>query len=225
VPVDCLEVFGDPAVAERLTRLSRVHDVSCVSGVRISGSRATLARTTTQPVGVSTCAKVPWSSKVEGDEPMAERNPRDVAREIIDANLYMVLATADENGRPWASPVYFANAGYTEFIWVSSPEATHSCNIARRPDVGIVIFDSRVPIGTGQGVYMTAVAEAVEPVGIERAIDVFSRRSLAHGGVEWTTADVQTEGESAIRLYRATAAAHSILAKDGRPDHRIPADL
>jgi hypothetical protein len=43
--------------------------------------------------------------------------------------------------------------------------------------------------------------------------------------VEWTTADVQTEGESAIRLYRATAAAHSILAKDGRPDHRIPADL
>jgi hypothetical protein len=156
---------------------------------------------------------------------MAERTPGDVAREIIDANLYMVLATADETGQPWASPVYFANAGYTELFWVSSPEATHSCNIARRPDVGIVIFDSRVPIGTGQGVYMTAIAEAVEPEGIERGIDVFSRRSLAHGGVEWTTADVETEGESAIRLYRATAVAHSILAKDGRPDHRIPADV
>lgn len=156
---------------------------------------------------------------------MAERNPGDVAREIIDTNLYMVLATADETGRPWASPVYFANAGYTEFFWLSSPEVTHSCNIARRQDVGIVIFDSRAPISTGQAVYMTAIADEVEPAAIERGIDVFSRRSLAHGGVEWTRADVETEGASAIHLYRARASAHWILAKDGRPDHRIPADL
>jgi nitroimidazol reductase NimA-like FMN-containing flavoprotein (pyridoxamine 5'-phosphate oxidase superfamily) len=156
---------------------------------------------------------------------MAERTPGDVARAIIDASLYMVLATADDTGRPWASPVYFANAGYTEFFWVSSPEVTHSCNIARRPDVGIVIFDSRVPIGTGQAVYMTAIAEEVDQAAIERGIEVFSQRSLAHGGVAWTTADVETEGESAIRLYRATATAHWILAKDGRPDHRIPVDV
>lgn len=26
------------------------------------------------------------------------------ARAIIDANLYMVLATADGTGRPWSSP-------------------------------------------------------------------------------------------------------------------------
>ena len=154
---------------------------------------------------------------------MDERSLGAVAREIIDTNLYMVLATADETGRPWASPVYFANAGYAEFFWVSSPGATHSRNIARRPEVGIVIFDSRARIGTGQGVYMTAVAEAVAPDGIERGIDVFSRRALAHGGRAWTPADLQTEGETAIRLYRVTATAHTILAKDGRPDYRIPA--
>jgi Pyridoxamine 5'-phosphate oxidase len=28
-----------------------------------------------------------------------------VAREIIDANRYMTLATADGDGRPWAAPV------------------------------------------------------------------------------------------------------------------------
>jgi hypothetical protein len=156
---------------------------------------------------------------------MDERTPGAVAREIIDANLYMVLATADESGRPWASPVHFANAGYFEFLWLSSPEVTHSHNIARRPEVGIVIFDSRATIGTGQGVYMTAIAEAVPPEGIERGINLYSRRSLAHGGVPWTAADVQTEGQSALRLYRATATAHSILAKDGLPDHRIPADI
>jgi nitroimidazol reductase NimA-like FMN-containing flavoprotein (pyridoxamine 5'-phosphate oxidase superfamily) len=156
---------------------------------------------------------------------MEERTRGAVAREIIDASLYLVLATADESGRPWASPVYFANEGYDEFFWVSSPEATHSRNIARRPDVGIAIFDSRAAIGTGQGVYMTAVAEAVPHAGIEHGIDLFSRRSVAHGGRAWTAADVQTEGQHAIRLYRAAATAHSVLAKDGLPDHRIPIDI
>jgi hypothetical protein len=28
-----------------------------------------------------------------------------------------------------------------------------------------------------------------------------------------------------MRLYRAVAQAHSILAKDGRPDHRVEVDL
>ncbi|MGH2983761.1 MAG: pyridoxamine 5'-phosphate oxidase family protein [Solirubrobacterales bacterium] len=31
-----------------------------------------------------------------------------VARAIIDSNLYMTLGTADQSGRPWVSPVYFA---------------------------------------------------------------------------------------------------------------------
>jgi Pyridoxamine 5'-phosphate oxidase len=106
----------------------------------------------------------------------------DAARSIIDSSLYMVLATADETGRPWASPVYFAVSGYAEFFWVSSPEATHSRNISVRPEVGIVIFDSRVPIGTGQGVYMPAAAEQVTGPELQRGIDVFSRRSLEHGG-------------------------------------------
>jgi Pyridoxamine 5'-phosphate oxidase len=145
-----------------------------------------------------------------------------VARRIVDANLYMVLATADATGRPWASPVYFANSGYDEFFWVSSPEATHSRNLAARPEVGIVVFDSQAAIGTGQGVYMAAVAGQVAGADLERGIEVFSRRSLAHGGVAWTAADVQ--GETGIRLYRATASGHWILAKDGRPDHRIGVD-
>ena len=34
-----------------------------------------------------------------------------------------------------------------------------SRNLARRPDLSVVIFDSRVPAYTGQGVYLSAVAE------------------------------------------------------------------
>ena len=135
----------------------------------------------------------------------------------------MVLATADEGGRPWASPVYFANNGYSEFFWVSSPEATHSRNIATRPEVGIVVFDSQVPIGTGHGVYMPAVAEEVAGAELERGIEIFSQRSEAHGGLPWRLDDVQEE--AGIRLYRARAEKHSVLAKDGSPDHRVAAEI
>ncbi|MFJ9153308.1 pyridoxamine 5'-phosphate oxidase family protein [Streptomyces sp. NPDC102270] len=31
------------------------------------------------------------------------------AREMVDAALYLVLATADADGRPWSSPAYFAH--------------------------------------------------------------------------------------------------------------------
>ena len=56
----------------------------------------------------------------------------------------MTLGTADESGRPWVSPVWFAHSGYREFFWVSSPDARHSINLAARPEVGIVMFDSQV---------------------------------------------------------------------------------
>lgn len=143
-----------------------------------------------------------------------------MACDIIDANRYLVLATADRSGLPWSSPVYFAHAGYREFFWISSPEATHSLNIAARPQVGIAIFDSQAPISTGQGVYMFGVADRLDCGDITHGIDVFSRRSLTHGGAAWTGRDVDTDAD--LRLYRATVDAHWILAKDGKPDHRIP---
>ncbi len=142
------------------------------------------------------------------------------ARDIIEASRYLVLATADAAGRPWSSPVYFAHIGFAEFFWVSSPEVTHSVNIAVRPEVGIAVFDSHAEIGTGQGVYMSATATLLEDGQTARGIEAFSRRSVAHGGHEWTSGDVRPG--AGLRLYRATADSLWILAKDGRPDHRVP---
>ncbi len=143
--------------------------------------------------------------------------------DIIETSRYLILATADAAGRPWSSPVYFAHIGFTQFFWVSSPDVTHSRNIAVRPEVGIVIFDSQAAIGTGQGVYMSAVAKLLEGGETTQGIEAFSRRSVAHGGPEWTSEDVRPG--TGLRLYRATADAHWILAKDGGPDHRIPVPL
>lgn len=144
-------------------------------------------------------------------------------RDIIEANRYLVLATADPTGRPWSSPVYFAHIDFTDFFWVSALDATHSRNIAMRPEVSIVVFDSHAGIGAGQGVYMSAVASLLNGREITQGIEAFSRRSIAHGGPEWLDADVQPG--AGLRLYRAIADSRWILAKDGRSDHRIPVPL
>ena len=55
------------------------------------------------------------------------------ARTILASSIYMTLATADEDGRPWATPVYAAVEDLAEMLWVSRPETRHSQNIAVRP--------------------------------------------------------------------------------------------
>ena len=147
----------------------------------------------------------------------------EAARAIVDEIAYMVLGTADAAGAAWASPVYFAADGYRDFYWVSSPSATHSRNIAARPEVGLVIFDSRAPIGTGQGVYLRATAGEVPEADLEAGIAVFSARSVAHGAPAWSADDVREAAP--IHLYRARATEASMLAKDGAPDHRVVVDL
>jgi nitroimidazol reductase NimA-like FMN-containing flavoprotein (pyridoxamine 5'-phosphate oxidase superfamily) len=143
------------------------------------------------------------------------------AREIIDGSMYMVLGTADEAGSPWVSPVYFAARDYVEFFWVSLPDAQHSRNLATRPEVSIVVFDSGVPIGTGLGVYMSARADELAGEEVERGIEVFARRSEEHGGRPWSADDVRPPAPH--RLYRASVDQHWMLDKEAKPgDRRTP---
>jgi hypothetical protein len=142
------------------------------------------------------------------------------ARAIIEANVYMTLATADSEGLPWATPVWYAPEPCLSLLWMSRPGARHSVNLARRPELGIAIFDSRQPAGTGEGVYMGATATEVGDDELERAVSVFSERSLRHGAGPVGWADVRAPAEH--RLYRATASEAFIL---GDHDQRIPVDL
>jgi hypothetical protein len=143
-----------------------------------------------------------------------------VGRAIVDQSLYMTLATADASGRPWPTPVYFAPVTYRELVWVSRPEARHSQNIAARPDIGIVVFDSQVPIGTGQAVYMSASAGFVPPADLDRCLDVFSRSNLDRGGESWGADDVSPPRH--LRLYRAVVSEQWVLDEH---DQRVPVDL
>ena len=146
---------------------------------------------------------------------------RDVAERIIEANVYMTLATADAEGRPWPSPVWFAHEDYTRFVWVSRPERRHSRNLAERPQASIVIFDSTPrQQGTPEAVYVDAEAAQIAEPDAERWVEIFSRRSEALGWPGLTVDDVRAP--AALRLYLATASALSVLDEN---DNRIAVDL
>jgi nitroimidazol reductase NimA-like FMN-containing flavoprotein (pyridoxamine 5'-phosphate oxidase superfamily) len=139
------------------------------------------------------------------------------AARLLAANRYMTIASADAQGRPWVSPVWYAAASDTEFLWASSPHARHSRNIAARPEVAIVIFDSTVSEGDAEALYLEATAQQVVDDQLIEAISAYSARSQACGNRAWTVADV--EQPSRFRLYRAMATAQSVL---GPGDERLP---
>ena len=142
-----------------------------------------------------------------------------IARDLVDGCAYMTLATADASGRPWASPVYFAHDDYARFVWVSAPGTTHSRNIAARPQIAVSIYDSHVPVGQGQGVYVSAEAGEVEAADRERLVGVFSERSQEHVGRAWASHDVIDPAP--LRLFCAHAKEISVLDPDAERDVRV----
>jgi hypothetical protein len=139
---------------------------------------------------------------------------------IIGATQYMVLATSDAAGLPWATPVWFASDDGRDFYWVSDPEARHSNNLAARPQVAIAIFDSTQPPGTGEGAYLSVVGGEVPSAEINAGIEIYSAASRRAGLAEWSRADV--EPPARLRLYRATA--HERFVLDAG-DRRVPVPM
>ncbi|MGP4043076.1 pyridoxamine 5'-phosphate oxidase family protein [Streptomyces sp. 2A115] len=131
----------------------------------------------------------------------------EMARHVIDANRYLTLGTTEPDHRPRLSPVYFTHVGYRDFYWVSSPSARHSMNIAARPDVAIVVFDSTAPIGEGRAVYVSADASVVAEDELpQRCTEAFER--VDPGATRFEPHELS--GDAVLRLYHARATRHEV---------------
>lgn len=124
------------------------------------------------------------------------------ARALLDTNGFLTLGTVDPDGRPWTTPVYFAAAGLREFYWSSETGALHSRNLAERPGVSIVVFDSSVRPYYGRALYAAGTACELSGDDLERGLEVYPGPA-ERGATELTPGDVT--GSSPYRLYRAMA--------------------
>jgi hypothetical protein len=88
--------------------------------------------------------------------------------------------------------------------------------VVARPEVAVAIFDSTVPVGGAQAVYMSGRAEELTGTDLERSIEVFGRLSEADVGRTWGLDEVQPP--SPFRLYRATVSEHFVLIPGRDPE-------
>lgn len=113
------------------------------------------------------------------------------------------------------SPLFYTPARYTDFYWVSAPTAQHSRNLAERPQVQIVIFDSTAGVGRGEAVYITAAARQV---GAHELGAVCPEAFRAVPGARRFQPGELRDG-AAIRLYVARASSWEVHIPARHPVH------
>lgn len=141
------------------------------------------------------------------------------ATDLLDRNRYLVLATADADGMPWVTPVWFAADGLERVLWLSRPSARHSLLIATRPDVALTVFDSSRPSQEAAAFYATARAGRCADDDLDPALEVLAARSRAHGLEAFTRQRVT--GDAALRVYVAVLVGTWVLDQDSPVDRRV----
>ena len=122
---------------------------------------------------------------------------------LLITNAFLTLSTVDAAGRPWTTPVYFAPAPGRRLLWTSETQARHSRNIADRPEVSLVIFDSTVAPYHGRAVYAVGTARQLDDDDVDEALRHYPGPSRR--GAEAITREDVT-GTSTYRIYQMTAA-------------------
>lgn len=136
-------------------------------------------------------------------------NSTEKAKEVIEHNRYMTVATSNGEGKPWISTVFFVYDALFNLYWVSDKKALHSRNIKANNHIAIVIFGPTPEDPAIDGVYFDAEAKELEDeTEILSAMEVFKTRSQIDKFTITTLSDV-TES-AAWRIYKAV---HTEISK------------
>lgn len=123
----------------------------------------------------------------------------DQAAKVIRRIEYSTVATADEEGHPWNSPVFGVYDEKVNFFWGSHRGSQHSKNIGKKGEAFLTIYDSTVPTGEGAGVYIEAeVSELDQTKDVEFAYSLLLKKCPTY---PWSIEEVQNNGR--IRIYKA----------------------
>jgi hypothetical protein len=142
------------------------------------------------------------------------------ARAVLDGTTFAVLATADADGTPWVTPVWFAHDGLERIHWLSWPGSRHSQLIEQRPDIAFTVFDSTAAPYEGTAFYATARARECAEQELEAGLAVLNRRMLAQGLGE--VGRERITGDARLRLYVAEITEAWVLDQDAEVDQRAP---
>ena len=98
------------------------------------------------------------------------------ARHVIETNNYVTVATTDNEGNPWAAPVFFAYDKDYNLYFLSAVDSRHAENLAQNPNIAAVIFDSTSPVGQSDGVQLEGKVIPVERKAVAKVINIYCKR-------------------------------------------------
>lgn len=96
------------------------------------------------------------------------------AQVVFDDTVLGVIATVNEDGSPWATPVHVATDGEYAY-WFSHETTIHSKNVARDSRVSLSLFSPDESKGP-KGVYVNGRAEKLAGEQVDTARQVFTNR-------------------------------------------------
>lgn len=130
-------------------------------------------------------------------------SPTEKVKYLIENNTTMIIATANADGKPWISPVFFSYDDQFNLYWVSDKKAQHSASVRTRPQVGIVIVGAIPPEDYPDAAYFDAEAiELNNETDIKQGMTALAKRHQADKFVIKTPADAS--GDACWRIYKAT---------------------
>lgn len=97
------------------------------------------------------------------------------AKNLFETNILGHLATVNEDGSPWSTPLHLVTDGDAVY-WFSSSSTVHSANIARSNKVMLSLFAPDTSQGP-TGVYVQGEAEQVSDEDRPRIVDLFMKRT------------------------------------------------
>lgn len=118
-------------------------------------------------------------------------------RNILSTVRYASVATITPEGKPWNTSVAHEIDEQNNIYWFSDKENQHSKNVRNQSVAFIVIYDSTVPDGEGEGVYIEADVEELNNVDEINKIRNAKKKKVVDDAAEFL-------GEAVRRCYKAT---------------------
>ncbi|MFC1790373.1 pyridoxamine 5'-phosphate oxidase family protein [Patescibacteria group bacterium] len=144
---------------------------------------------------------------------MTQEELNKIARDIVKNNIYLALATADDN--PWAAPLFYCVDDQYNFYYISQLDSVHTKHLLKNPKVAFAIFDSHDPEGEGNGIQASGKAYLInKPKEIKEALEHYST----------TYIDCKPEmfvGDNPYRLFKIVPEKFWILDPRAEVDKRV----
>jgi general stress protein 26 len=120
------------------------------------------------------------------------------AREIVAEIRYITIASVTPDGEPWNSPVFGAYDNNYNFYFGTHKDSQKAKNIRSNNNVFLAIYNSTVPPGAGEGVYIEGKAQQLTDIDeIKYAYEIMKKRHDDHFW-EFTALD----GSGPINVYK-----------------------